>query len=97
MRATRVAEAAGISNRQLDYWCRVGYLVACNNGRGSGISRDFTDIEVSVAIAMGELIDLGFHLDAAAAVAREFQTQPEIRSRTGRYVLSRVQDTEATP
>jgi hypothetical protein len=63
-----VRAAAGFTYRQLDYWCRRGYLNV--DGTGSGHERDFPPIEVAVAELMGVLTRVGFTAAAAADVAR---------------------------
>lgn len=66
-----------ISYRQLDYWCRQGWVhsrYAWKNGEasdgGSGSRRDFTDDEERVLRRMAALVNHGFRPEAAARIAR---------------------------
>ncbi|WP_289009121.1 MerR family transcriptional regulator [uncultured Thermomonospora sp.] len=69
MNASKLADAAGITYRQLDNWCRSGYLNP-HGGEGTGKARDFPPGEVQVAILMGRLVHAGFTPEAAHTVAR---------------------------
>jgi hypothetical protein len=66
-----VARAAGVSYRRLDYWARCGYLHPDGNGAGCGTSRRWPQVEVDIAALMVRLIDAGFVVPAAAALARD--------------------------
>jgi hypothetical protein len=67
-----------VTYRQLDWWCRKGYLqgryISAHDGSdrdgGTGTRRDFTNEEMQVAIRMARLVDRGFTPSAAARVAR---------------------------
>lgn len=48
---------AGISYRQLDYWCRNGVIIPAQDARGSGTRRRFTLEQVRQLIVAGELAD----------------------------------------
>ncbi len=68
--AVAVCEIAGISYRQLDFWCRTRYLSCSHPATGSGSARRFSADEVRVAVAIKRLLDVGFRPDAAARIAR---------------------------
>lgn len=61
----------GITFRQIDYWCKKGYLNPKNANMGPGTSRYFDDEEVAVAKHMHGLILAGFVVDVAHRVARK--------------------------
>jgi hypothetical protein len=72
-----VAELAGVSYKQLDYWVRCDWLHPTNNnlGRhgsapGSGYSRLWPASEVDVARIMGLLVRAGLAVHVAGDVAR---------------------------
>ncbi|MBM7788875.1 hypothetical protein [Tenggerimyces flavus] len=66
-----VVEAAGITYRQLDYWCRKGWLApTIRRGGGSGIDRDFHADELAFAVRMGLLVRAGFPPDVAFLIAQ---------------------------
>jgi hypothetical protein len=69
-------DAAGITYRQFDYWCRRGYLQVNkrNEGAGAGVPRVVPWREVQVARLMGELIAAGVEVETACRVAREIRT-----------------------
>lgn len=60
----------GISFRQLDYWCRRGYLKPIGDGEGSGHPRWWPPQEIAVAGRIVALLNEGFRLDVAAQRAR---------------------------
>lgn len=62
--------ATGASYRQIDHWCRAGYLRPTNPDAGSGTARTFPPIELAVAARMVRLIRAGLTPAAAARVAR---------------------------
>lgn len=66
--------AAGITYKQVDYWCRTGLLLSYGGG-SSGIDREFDPPEVEVAALLGRLSRLGLSPSSqlaqrAAAVVR---------------------------
>jgi len=61
--------ADGLTYRQLDYWCRQGYLKP-GGGTGSGSWRTWPDEERAVARLMKRLVDAGLTVEAAHRVAR---------------------------
>lgn len=56
--STEVLQRAGITYRQLDYWCRTGLLKPVEAMPGSGNAREFPDSEVRTATALGRLASL---------------------------------------
>ena len=58
-RGPQVCALAGITYRQLDYWCRVGLLRPERPARGSGSQRGFSTRETQVAWVLGQLSRLG--------------------------------------
>lgn len=69
---------AGISYRQLDYWCRCGYInerFQRRNGEAveagkSGYRRDLDADEEQVLLRMARLVNAGMQPDVAARLAR---------------------------
>lgn len=72
MNKEKALELTEASYRQLDYWTRKGYLQV--QGGGIGVQRDWPAKEVKIASLMKLLIDGGFEVDSAAAIARKFVT-----------------------
>lgn len=71
-----LCEAAAITARQADYWTRKGYLHAVDeDAPGSGHPRTWAPTEVHVAVLMHDLLRAGFHVGAAAELAREYVTR----------------------
>lgn len=68
--ATVLADEAGLSYRQLDYWTRRGYLKPVEDNPGSGRERHFTAWETGVARRMGGLVEAGLTVETASAIAR---------------------------
>lgn len=67
-----MAEATGLSYRQVDHWVRCGWLVPEGEVHpGSGRRRGFADQEVLVAGMMAHLVAAGLQPSAAAPIARE--------------------------
>lgn len=60
--------AEGITYRQIEYWCRKGYLRV--ESTGSGVSREWPREEIRVARLMGTLTAAGMGTAAAADIAR---------------------------
>lgn len=78
MRSDELANAAGISLRQLDYWTRTGLLQPYGRDLererllpGSGHARTFTTWEVEVAMRIGALVEAGLNLRMSALAARD--------------------------
>lgn len=58
-RAPQVCALAGVTYRQIDYWCRTGLLRPPVAARGSGSQRLFDVREAQVAWTLGRLSSLG--------------------------------------
>jgi hypothetical protein len=77
--SAEVCHQTGISWRQLDTWCRRGYLRAeqytpfTRMAEGSGYPRHFPKAELDVARTMARLVLLGVTAQQAAWVARDPQ------------------------
>lgn len=63
------SDLPGISYRQLDYWCRQGYLKAATGGTGQ--RRTWSSAELSIAQRMALLVRAGMVAESAAQVARD--------------------------
>lgn len=71
MTAPELARLAGITYRQLDLWCRSGYLGERHaRAFGSGHQREFYAGDVRVVLWIASLVSAGFRPAAAAAIAR---------------------------
>lgn len=67
-----VVDAARCTYRQLDHWCRRGWLAAHQPaGDGHGHPRVWSLSELGVACRMAALVEVGFSPTAAARVARD--------------------------
>lgn len=55
----QVAEAAGVSYRQVDYWIRTGVVRPTRAARGSGTRRSFSYQDVALVASVAELMRLG--------------------------------------
>jgi DNA-binding transcriptional MerR regulator len=64
-----VLAVTGTTYRQLDYWCRAGYLDN-DTASGPGTRRLFTSDEVDTVHAVRGLLAAGFDVSAAFAIAR---------------------------
>lgn len=64
-----IAELVGATYRQIDYWCRMGYLAPEFKG-GSGYFRMWSDEDVGLARKMARLVRAGVVPATAARVAR---------------------------
>jgi len=71
------ARIAGITYRQLDYWCRQGIIEPTVGAVGSGSRREFSRDEVRLAWAMAQLRSLGAPFDVLAAVGRSLRWRGE--------------------
>ena len=73
---------ADITFRQLDFWCRAGYLQPDRLWRGkrlgSGSVRSWPKTELEVARKMGRLTRAGILPSLAASVARSGEARTEI-------------------
>lgn len=70
MNGVQLADAAGVTYKQVTHWTRRGWLKPADPTPGSGIPCDYPPEEVAVAKRMANLIDWGFRPDMAAALAR---------------------------
>lgn len=51
---TEVCDAAGVSYRQVDYWCRLGLIhPSCADARGSGSRRRFCGHDLAIVKVVG--------------------------------------------
>lgn len=63
IRGPRLSFLTGITERQRDYWARIGLLVpSVFDARGSGYQRLYSADDVLVALAIGALLKDGFTL-----------------------------------
>lgn len=68
--ARRACEIAGISYRQLDYWCRTDrFAPSLSGANGSGSNRRFSLRDVQALILMARMNEHGVPLDRASRVA----------------------------
>lgn len=69
--SVEVCGLAGVTYRQLDYWCRRGWLGDDEGsvGEGSGFARSFTVRQFEVACFMAMLVRAGYTASSAARVA----------------------------
>lgn len=84
MEALTTAEAAAVTYRVLDYWCRAGVVqpaavTSVLHGRkratpGSGTRRRWTAEQLPVLACLGELSNLGANTPVLTAVAAQLQT-----------------------
>lgn len=65
--APEVAQAVGVTYRQLDYWLRRGYLTGTPVTTGSGHPRVLTDEQIRLARHLGVLTELGIPAGLAAS------------------------------
>jgi DNA-binding transcriptional MerR regulator len=62
------ATLAGVTYRQVDHWCRAGYVKAPADG--SGTVRAIPAGEVAVLLMMARMVNAGLNRTAAARLAR---------------------------
>lgn len=67
---TQVCDQTGATYRQLDHWCRRGYLHPDGEGLGQGRPRTWPPEEVRVVAVMVRLVAAGISPTVAAEVAR---------------------------
>lgn len=83
MRAPELCRAADITYRQLDHWCRQGYIEPYGDigaTPGSGNVREFSPKMVRKAKSMKCLIDIGFEVQLAARIAGLLVNNPDTKS-----------------
>jgi DNA-binding transcriptional MerR regulator len=67
--AVEVAQLAGVTYRQLDYWARNGQLVpSVAQAEGQGSHRRYSSFDVAEARVLGRLSALGINANRARAV-----------------------------
>lgn len=88
--ATRLADRAGITYRQLDFWTRAGHITATPRPvfHGSGCPREYEDAEARTVVEMAHLVRAGLPPKVARHVAEELLTTG--RAALGVYRLERV-------
>lgn len=65
-----VADAAGVTYRQLDHWTRTGVLGCAESTVGSGNRRTYTFDDALVVAVLGRLARIAVRLDVLARVAQ---------------------------
>lgn len=60
----------GLTFRQLDFWCRQGYLRPIERTGGTGVPRSFPTGELAVAMRMRDLVGCGIKPSTACKLAR---------------------------
>lgn len=65
----RIEDSMHISYRQLDHWCKEGYLLP--EGGEDGAQRSWSDIEIKVGRMMSHLVAIGITPAKAAVYARD--------------------------
>lgn len=74
----------GMTYRQMDFWCRRGYLIEYNPDPGSGTRRIFAPGEVLVAASMMHLVAAGIPPGIARRAARnDGWLSPSVRVTVG--------------
>jgi hypothetical protein len=71
LRSPEVCDQTGASYRQLDFWCRRGYVGSQNDGEGHGSQRRWSPEEVAVVSRMVALVKAGLDPSVAAVAARD--------------------------
>lgn len=67
--APELAQAVGVTYRQLDYWIRTGMLTSSiRNAEGSGSSRMFSVDDYVDLLVVKRLLDLGFEIAAVRPI-----------------------------
>jgi predicted site-specific integrase-resolvase len=67
------ADLAGVTYRQVDHWCRAGYVRAPADG--SGTVRAIPAGEVEVLLMMARMVNAGLNRTVAARLARLAATE----------------------
>lgn len=78
----------GVTYRQLDWWCRCGFLP--ETARGSGSQRTFTAGHVDAVRAVVALLALGVELRAAWRIADTLIEQGRWASTSGQVLITVV-------
>lgn len=66
-----VCRLAGITYRQLDYWCRTGVITPMRVSDGSGMPRRWATKQVDIIRVLGRLSALGVCMQAFRTAAEE--------------------------
>ena len=89
MRSLEVAQRAGISYRQIDFWIRRGYI-RCHRGQGPGRQREISMEEAAVVETAGQLLKLGIVPERAVRYAREMSEGDTQSIQVGEWELTRL-------
>jgi len=73
----------GVSYRQIDHWCRQGYLKPLTATPGSGYARIWPAVERDVALLINRLQAVGVELATAAQIARSLVDSGTNRAELG--------------
>jgi DNA-binding transcriptional MerR regulator len=74
---TAVCRFAGISYRQLDYWCRMGLVRPERDARGSGTQRKFTAAQARAVRLAAALMRLGATTGVISGLVTRMAEAPE--------------------
>jgi len=66
---TEVCARTGVTYRQLDYWCRTGYMPD-HEGYGSGSVRQWTEEDVAYLTVFMKLVNAGLELKVADRIMK---------------------------
>lgn len=90
-RAPQVCALTGATYRQVDYWCRRGYLVEAVAAQGSGSQRLFDPVAVTTCAVMVRLTGGGLDVGRAAEIAHALVVDGQVEHCVGpaRLVLER--------
>jgi hypothetical protein len=89
--ASELIAASGVTYRQVDFWCRAGYLKPSTPARGFGSVRRFPPSEAQIAAYALELITAGFHAPYALRYARTLvETQAPVTLADGLVEIGRL-------
>lgn len=84
-----LAEYAGITPRQLDFWVRQGYLTPePRTADHQGYRREFNAEQMRVAVTMAGLVKAGILPEVAHVLAEPLNTEGHVR--VGKFLLVRV-------
>lgn len=70
-----VCREAGVSYRQIDYWCRVGLIEPAHEARGSGSQRAFEAEQIATVRIVGTLVRLGVDHDRIRTVVERVERE----------------------
>lgn len=72
----QVCREAGITYRQLDYWCRTGMLRPARGARGSGTRRLFDAVDVACLRLAARLMGLGASTQTVGPLLEHWRERP---------------------